>query len=70
MRIAGHALRYEGWAFLAPKQRADDVNATGPGMALCECGTYSPILRNKRQRQLWHRDVHKPAVLMEAIDGQ
>lgn len=55
-RLAGHSLRYEGAAFMGPKMRARD--ASGPGMALCECGTYSPLIKNRAQRKQWHKD-HK-----------
>lgn len=55
-RLSGHGLRHEGAAFLAPKLRARDQ--AGPGMALCECGTYSPIIKNRAQRKQWHKD-HK-----------
>jgi hypothetical protein len=27
-------------------------------MALCECGTYSPLIKNRTQRKRWHKD-HK-----------
>jgi hypothetical protein len=55
-RLAGHGLRYEGAAFSMPGQRAR--NESGPGMALCECGTYSPQIKNRAQRKQWHKD-HK-----------
>lgn len=55
-RLSGHGLRYEGAAYSMPRALARD--ASGPGMALCECGTYSPLIKNRSQRQQWHKD-HK-----------
>lgn len=55
-RLVGHGLRYEGSAFEREGLRARDFS--GPGMALCECGTYSPLIKNRAQRQQWHKD-HK-----------
>jgi hypothetical protein len=55
-RLAGHGLRYEGNAYEGPQRLSS--NLSGPGMALCECGQYSPVIKNRAQRQAWHRD-HK-----------
>lgn len=35
--------------------------ASGPGMGLCECGEYSPLLPNRAARKRWHRE-HKDQV--------
>lgn len=51
-RLAGHGLRYEGSAYSRAGVRSENCN--GPGMALCECGDYSPVLKNRAQRQRWH----------------
>lgn len=55
-RQVGHGLRYEGAAFIGTAIRAQWE--AGPGMALCECNTYSPVIKNRAQRKQWHRD-HK-----------
>ena len=57
-RLVGHGLRHEGAAFVGTVSliRSDDFS--GPGIALCECGARSPWIKNRAQRQRWHRD-HK-----------
>ena len=55
-RLEGHGLQGEGAAFSAPGVRVWHGN--GPGMALCECGAYSPVIKSRAQRKQWHRD-HK-----------
>lgn len=63
-RLTGHGLAHEGWAYTSrgPRRgsgtRAPVENAAGPGMALCECGTFSPMLPNRARRKAWHAD-HK-----------
>jgi hypothetical protein len=55
-RLSGHGLRHEGAAYSEPRVRSNDQS--GPGMALCECGTYSPVIKNRARRKQWHAD-HK-----------
>jgi hypothetical protein len=55
-RLSGHGLRHEGAAFIGAGIRSRDF--AGPGMALCECGRYSPVIKNRAQRKQWHKD-HK-----------
>jgi hypothetical protein len=55
-RLAGHGLVAEGAAFASVGVRS--YWGSDPGMALCECGTYSPRIKNRAQRKQWHRD-HK-----------
>lgn len=58
-RLPGHGLVAEGAAFVRAGVRA--YRSNDPGMALCECGTYSPPLPNRSQRQRWHRQ-HKDEI--------
>lgn len=55
-RLSGHGLAYEGNAYTSPGVWSREL--AGPGMGLCECGTYSPVIKNRARRKAWHRD-HK-----------
>lgn len=66
--IKGHGLsgeghdvhREDGSRIRYPEYR----NGSRIGCARCSCGELSPLLSSDNQRKKWHRDVHKPAVLL------
>lgn len=67
-RLAGHGLRSEGKPFQwsSESRRWVRTNAlygadTGEGMALCSCGTASPMLLSNAERKRWHA-AHKQEI--------
>lgn len=67
-RLTGHGLRHEGWAYIGTNIRATSEGAAGPGMAKCECGAMSEMLRSRSARKRWHAQ-HKDELRAEQGDG-
>lgn len=60
-QVAGHALKHEGAPYEVVDDRPRRLFSTRVGMALCSCGTLSPVLQSGGQRKRWHRE-HKAKV--------
>ena len=67
-RLAGHSLWSEGWPVEATPGHGvgwrSMSHRSGAGRALCECGEMSPVLDSVNKRKRWHKEVHKPEVIM------
>ena len=69
LRVTGHTLVDKGRPHhinLTDGSLVPAESMSGPGRAVCTCGTFSPILPSYGKRQKWMREDHKPKVIEEA----
>ncbi|MET9339247.1 hypothetical protein [Nonomuraea sp. NPDC003804] len=74
-RLSGHTLRSEGKPFQWSTESRRYVRTntlyganTGDGVALCSCGTRSPMLHSNAERKRWHA-LHKDDVRAQLADS-